>query len=309
LDDPDLLFQIVVPEDREMFKNHQLDELLTNETFAIDFQIISKTGEKHWIGHICQQVHAKNGRIMGRRVSNRDITERKSAEQNLIRSERLAAIGRLAASLSHEINNPLQAIYSSIELLQGFSLEEKERKQYLHNIHFEIERLMKINSEILDFSRESNLSFQEISILPVIEHSLFLANTQLKHANITVKTDLPEDLPQITASSDQLTHVFLNLIINAAENMPEGGDLQISVIVNQNELEISFTDTGNGIPTDDLELIFEPFFTTKNRGTGLGLSISQKIIKRHQGTITAQSTPGYGSTFTVMLPILSESAQ
>jgi signal transduction histidine kinase len=168
---------------------------------------------------------------------------------------------------------------------------------------------MKINTEILDFSRDSDFALQQISIPLVIEHSLFLANTQLRHDKILVKKEIPENLPQIFASPDQLAQVFLNLIINAAENMPEGGELKISVLLKHSHLEISFKDTGSGISADDLELIFEPFYTTKKRGTGLGLSISQKIIQRHHGTITAQSAQGNGSIFTVLLPVQSVSAK
>lgn len=308
LEDPGLLTQIVVPEDREVFQNHQRNELQTEETYAIDFQVLTKTGEKRWIGHLCQQVHAKDGRVLGRRVSNRDITERKLVEHTLIRSERLAAIGRLTASLSHEINNPLQAIFNSIELLQDFPLEEEERRQYLQIMRLEIERLMKINAEILDFSRASEFTLQQTMIQPIIEHSLFLASTQLKHANVLVVKNIPENLPQISASPDQLAQVFLNLIINASEHMPEGGKLQISACVNRNQLEISFEDTGSGIPPDDLDLIFEPFYTTKKGGTGLGLSISQRIIQRHHGSVLVHSVPGSGSIFTVMLPIQPVSA-
>ena len=193
LQDPNLLAKIVIPEDGELFHHHQQNELQNEETYAIDFQILTKSGEKRWIGHVCQQVHAKNGRALGRRVSNRDITQRKLVENTLVRSERLAAIGRLSASLSHEINNPLQAMYNSIELLQEFSLKEEERQQYLQILRNEIERLMKINAEILDFSRSSAFHLQQTLIQPVIDNALFLASTQLKHANIQVIKNIPKN--------------------------------------------------------------------------------------------------------------------
>lgn len=304
LENPHLLRDIVLPEDRQRFEEHQCLELETSETSKIDFQITTKNGQKCWIGHICQQVYAEDGRKLGRRVSNRDITERKLAESNLIRSERLAVVGRLTASLSHEINNPLQAIFSSIEILQEFSLPENERSQYLQIMRLEIERLMKINSEILGFSRSPEANFQPILLHTVIDHALFLASTQLRHAKISTEVKIPPSLPAVLASPDQMTQVFLNLIINAAEDMCQGGHLVISATENMRWLEIRFTDTGKGIHPEDLDLIFDPFFSTKTGGTGLGLSICQKIIQQHHGEIQVYSTPGSGSTFTVHLPVL-----
>ena len=304
LDKPGLLSEIVIPQDRELFLNHLHNELQSPETYAIDFQILAKNGERRWIAHICQQVHSQDGRILGRRVSNRDITSRKQVENTLLRSERLAAIGRLSASLAHEINNPLQAMYNSIELLQGFELEENERGEYLEILHQEIERLMKLNREILDFSRTPRADMKPLNIIPLIEHALFLASTRLKQSRVNIKKCFTEKLPQVLASADQITQVFLNLIINAAENMPAGGNLKISTLQQADILKILFEDSGKGIPDEDMELIFDPFYSTKNEGSGLGLAVSQRIIQLHCGTITARSEPGKGSTFTVALPVL-----
>ncbi len=309
MESPRLLSQIVIEDDRPLFLNHLENEIQSADTYAIDFQILTKTGEKRWIGHVCQQVRAEDGRALGRRVSNRDITDRKTAEHTLVRSERLAAIGQLAASLSHEINNPLQAIYNSIELLQKFPLDEGERRQYLEIVRIEIERLMKINRGILDFSRISEFHLQQTPIQPVIERAVLLAATQLKHAHIQVEKICPNNLPPVPASPDHLAQVFLNLMINAAENMPAGGSLKISAGVKGDQVIINFEDTGSGISADDLELIFDPFYSTKKGGTGLGLAISQKIIQRHNGSISAKSVFGRGSVFTISLPIQPVSSQ
>jgi PAS domain S-box-containing protein len=298
-----LLSQIVIPDDRELFLNHLENEITTEQTYALDFRILTKTGNTRWIGHVCQQVHAKDGRVLGRRISNRDITQRKLVEHTLVRSKRLAAIGRLAASLSHEINNPLQTIYSSIELLQKFSLGEAERQQYLQIMRDEIERLMKINSGILDFSRDSAVHFQQTSIQPIIKRAIFLSGTNIKQANIRLEQNLPASLPQILASPDELTQVFLNIIINATEHMPGGGILYISACERDRKIEISFEDTGSGIPPDEIDLIFDPFYSTKKGGSGLGLAISQRIIQRHYGDISVRSLKDSGAVFTVTLPI------
>ena len=305
LDNPDFLSDIVIPQDRELFLNHLHNELHNSDTYEIDFQILDKNGEKRWIAHICQQVYAEDGRILGRRVSNRDVTGRKQVENTLLRSERLAAIGRLAASLTHEINNPLQAIYNSVELLQEFSLDDKEQREYLQIIHQEINRLMKLNREILNFSGVPKTELLALDIPPLLEQALFLSGTRLKQAGVQVEKYLAADIPQVMASADQITQVFLNLIINAAENMPGGGKLKIAVIKQNDSLKITFEDTGTGISAKDMDLIFDPFYSTKNEGSGLGLAVCQHILQLHCGTISVRSEPGKGSVFSVSLPALA----
>lgn len=305
IENPGLLLQIVHPEDREMMRQHIQMESNSREVYSIDFRIQTASGEERWIGHVCQPVDSSQGQPLGRRVSNRDITERKQAELALVRSERLAAIGRLAASLAHEINNPLQAMYSSVELLMDFPLEGEERQQYLAIIRQEIQRLMKINDGILDFSRPAGGEPRLTDIREVVHHAVFLASTRIKTAHVEVIQDLADHLPAVLALPDQLGQVCLNLIINAVEHMPNGGQLTITARSSQDHLELSFADTGNGISIEDLGLIFEPFYTTKKEGTGLGLAISQGIIQRHNGSLSVHSTPGKGSLFTITLPLVS----
>ncbi len=232
-----------------------------------------------------------------------DITERKQAEQAALRAERLAAMGRLLASLAHEINNPLQAMSANIDLAIDYPITSSEHQDCLRVVRQETERLTKIINDILAYSRPQSAEIQVVQVAPVIEHALSLAYKQLQSANIRIFLNFPPFLPEVYVSAHQLEQVCLNLIINASEHMPGGGRLDISALADDGRVKISFADTGIGISPDMLELIFEPFYTTKTNGTGLGLAVSQKIIQHNGGQITVESSPGEGSTFQIDLPI------
>ena len=232
-----------------------------------------------------------------------DITERKRAEQAALRAERLAAMGRLLASLAHEINNPLQAISANIELAMDYPITNDEHQNCLRIVRQETERLTKIINDILVFSRPQSLEKQAVRVDFFIEHALSLASKQLQSAKIQTSLNLPADLPEVYVSRHQLEQVCLNLIINASEHMPDGGRLNISASAQNAQVELFFTDTGAGISPDMLDLVFEPFYTTKTNGTGLGLAISQNIIQQNGGQITVRSRIGEGSTFRINLPI------
>ena len=234
----------------------------------------------------------------------RDITERKRLEERALRTERLAAMGRLAAALAHEVNNPLQALSTSLELALDFPLEEEERQQHLHAVRREIDRLMEVTSRVLDFARPARVERRPTAIAGVVHHALALAAKQLQQRHIAVQVDLPEGLPLVLASGDHLAQVFLNLIINALDAMPNGGRLEVAARLAGSHVEITFADSGPGIDPEALPMIFEPFFTTKESGTGLGLSISHGIIQQHHGTITATNAPGGGAILTISLPAL-----
>ena len=232
-----------------------------------------------------------------------EITERKRAEECRLRTERLAAMGRLAAALAHEINNPLQAISSSLELVLDFPLEEEERLEYLQAARREIERLMALTGRVLNFARPPRVEQQPTSAADVVHDALALVSKRLDYSDIRVSLDLPDVLPPVLASSSQLAQVFLNLIINAIEAMPDGGELSISARLAGEQVEVTFTDSGPGISPDAIARLFEPFYTTKENGTGLGLATSHSIIQQHGGTLTAGNAPGGGAVFTVALPI------
>ncbi len=246
-------------------------------------------------------VALENARLYGELAQSKQELERSQAQ--LIQAEKLAATGRLAASIAHEINNPLQSIQNCLHLVLNRPLTDEKRLRYLGMAQEEVERLITIVARTLDFYRPSKGRPSPTQVNDVVEAVLALAGKRLEHGHVRVQCKLAADLPQLTVVRDQLTQVFLNLIINAAEAMPEGGDLTISSTREDNWVCVSFSDAGPGIPPDEVSKIFEPFYTTKATGTGLGLAVSYGIVERQGGRITVDSQLGQGATLTVRLPI------
>ena len=224
------------------------------------------------------------------------------SQEQLIQAEKLAATGRLAASIAHEINNPLQAIHNCLHLVTNRPLNEDKTKYYINMAQEEVQRLIVIVQRTLDFYRPSKGREVLADVNPLIETVLALANKRLEHGKIKIHRRLAANLPRLQVVADQLTQVFLNLVINAVEAMPEGGDLTIGSLYRDGQVQVRFTDSGPGINPEEAKKIFEPFYTTKHSGTGLGLAVSYGIVQRHGGEITVESAPGHGATFIVSVP-------
>jgi two-component system NtrC family sensor kinase len=246
-------------------------------------------------------VAAENARLYSELADFARELERSQAQ--LIQAEKLAATGRLAASLAHEINNPLQAIHNCLHLVVDRPLTEEKKEYYLGLAQAEVERLITLVQRTLEFYRPSQGRPIATQVNRLIENVLALSNKRLEHGRVQVRTQLQPDVTPITAVPDQLTQVFLNLIVNAVEAMPEGGTLTIRSTLHDSQLAIEVQDTGQGLTPDEVTRIFEPFYTTKAGGTGLGLAVSYGIIQQHGGRIEVQSMPGQGTTFTVLLPL------
>jgi GAF domain-containing protein/CheY-like chemotaxis protein len=244
------------------------------------------------------------------------LREREQAQAQLIHAEKMAALGRLVASIAHEINNPLQAVQGCLMLAEE-ELDEQQRREtmqrYLGVAGSEIERISTIVRRMRDFYRPAREGLQSTDLHATLESVLELINKQLQHSEVTVQREWAEELPVVQANPDHLKQVFLNLVINAIDAMPAGGMLHISTGLAQIQVgsdeqprpavRVEFTDTGEGMSPETQSRIFEPFFTTKERGTGLGLSISYGIIQACNGEITVTSQVGEGTTFTILLPV------
>lgn len=241
-------------------------------------------------------------RVCGSVLVLRDTTERKQMEQMLLRTERLAAMGYLAAALTHEISNPLQSMATSLELILDFDLDEQERQEYLRAMHREIRRLKDLTVRALDLARPPAAQRQFISLADVVRYALTLARKQLEDHGIRVELSLPGELPLVLFSHDLLVQVMLNLIINAIEAMSQGGTLRLSVRDGGAGVEVIVADSGPGLSQEAMDRVFEPFYTTKQEGTGLGLSICHSIVGQYGGSIAAVNAPGGGAVFTVTLP-------
>ncbi len=230
--------------------------------------------------------------------------ELERSHHRLIQSEKLAATGRLAASIAHEINNPLQAIQNCLELiLDQAEAKEAVDRAYLDVAANELERIRGIIRQMLDLYRPSQERMAAVDLNAALEGVLALMRKQLATYNVAVETHLDDAQPQIVGRGDQIRQVFINLILNAIEAMPEGGQLVVTTGQNHDGMvTVQVADTGVGIAPENLTRIADPFFTTKSKGVGLGLTICHEIIERHQGTWDVTSQVGYGSTFTIWLP-------
>lgn len=242
---------------------------------------------------------------------NERTDELKKIHDQLYRSEKLASIGKLAAGVAHEINNPLTGVLTNSSLLLEDLEESDPRREDVQVIVNETIRCREIVKRLLDFARQTKPQKKLTNINQIIDNIILLVRNQSSFRNIIIKKNLSENIPEILADMDQIQQVFINLILNASEAMQNGGQLTIesSIAKNEDFIEIQFSDTGCGIKEQDKAKIFDPFFTTKGHGTGLGLSISYGIIERHGGKIIMDSTPGSGTVFTIFLPVDYEEAE
>ena len=242
---------------------------------------------------------------MAHALEERDQRLRLQAQEQILRSEKLAMIGRLAAGVAHEINNPLGSILLFSHLLLRKVPSAGTERQNLERIAREADRCRNIVQGLLDFARQREPKAESLNINEVVLKPIALLENQAIFHNITVLKQLRPDLPPVLADGSQLQQVFVNMLANAAEAMDGEGTLTVDTRLapSGDRVEVRFTDTGCGIPAENMARVFEPFFTTKDvgGGTGLGLSISYGIVQRHGGTITVQSRVGEGSTFVVSL--------
>jgi signal transduction histidine kinase len=225
------------------------------------------------------------------------------SQQALLRVEKMAAAGRLTASIAHEVNNPLQSVQNCLHLAGHESVSPEKRKEYFELAKKELDRLMKTMQRMLDFYRPGAAKIEEVDLLDLLNHVLSLTSQQLSLKHIEVKTELPTSLPSIYAVSSQIQQIFFNLILNSLDAMPGGGELMIRARAVKNGVEMIFEDNGPGIPEDHRENIFEPFFSTKEGGTGLGLTVSYNIVTAHGGTLDLIQGRGSGACFRLFLPM------
>lgn len=264
--------------------------------------LIARGGSKLPVDYSASPLENEMGAVSGAVLVFRDTTERQQMQQELLQRERLQAIGHFAASLAHEISNPLQAIGLTMDLILRNQIGENERWMRLQAMHDEIRRLMNLTQNTLGFVRNRPTKRQPTAIGEVIGYAQSLAGKQLEHSRIRLSVDLPPSLPLVMASSDQLVQVLLNLIVNAIDAMPSGGQVFIAAGSSGNKVTVTVRDTGPGFSADALADLFRPFHSTKPGGTGLGLSISESIVRQHGGTIRASNAPQGGALFTITLP-------
>ncbi|HEX8290146.1 MAG TPA: ATP-binding protein, partial [Pyrinomonadaceae bacterium] len=244
---------------------------------------------------------------MSRKMAE-DIERLRALNEHLVRAEKLAAAGALAAGVAHEVNNPLASISSLIQILQSRPLtpdREAETREMLRLISTQIERISQVLRDMLDFARQRPPARARLDLARVLESSLRLAAFDKGFKRLRVATDFDGRAPEVSADPDQLQQVFLNLLLNARDAMPDGGDLRVSLSFDEEarEVFVEFADDGQGIPADVLPRVFDPFFTTKRAGAGLGLAVCYGIVTAHGGRVSVESGGGRpGTTVRVALP-------
>ncbi len=230
-------------------------------------------------------------------------------QEQLLQSEKLAAMGRLTSQIAHELNNPLYGIMNTLELLKTEISPESKRRKILEMALSETVRLSELLRKMLSFSKPDQEEKQAVDLNTVLDEILLLHEKQLQENDIKIKMSFAESLPQINASKDQLRQVFLNLVANARDAMPDGGTLSVSTEADKENVKIEISDTGIGIKEEHIKKIFDSFFTTKDtvKGVGLGLSVCYGFIKDHGGNIKVKSNVGEGTTFSIAFPVYKES--
>ncbi|MDA3896653.1 MAG: ATP-binding protein [Desulfobacteraceae bacterium] len=239
-----------------------------------------------------------------------EIRMKKALEKTqvqLLQSEKMASLGKMAAGVAHQLNNPLSGIILFTKLVTEEYDLPKEALQDLERVLDDANRAKDIVRELLEFSRQTSHDMRPQDINDIISRTIFLLENQSIFHNIEIKKDLDKNLPQIMGDAQQLNHVFMNTILNAADAVEGSGKLSLKTVVlsETGMVQIKIKDTGSGIPEDVLPHIFEPFYTTKEqgKGTGLGLSMVYGIVESHGGTIRAESEPGAGTTFYIEFPV------
>jgi PAS domain S-box-containing protein len=317
-------FDLCVPEKERKSRKEAFQRVMAGEEAeAEDYEnvILNKSGEERIIAWHNTTLTDDEGHILGTLSSGEDITQRKQTEEELIQSEKLASLGQLAASVVHEVNNPLAGIMVYVKLLLKKHREEKlqteESKNQLLKMDKELERTSRIIRNLLDFARQSESVMRPVEINKIVEAALLLVQNQINLENISLEKKLGENLPLIYADFDKIQQVLINIILNAIQAMPEGGTLTITSSTagiakigdsQKNAIEVVIEDTGIGIPKENLGQLFTPFFTTKEKGkgVGLGLSVAHGIIGKHKGKMEVESEPSVGTKFRIYLEAMDE---
>ena len=250
---------------------------------------------------LLQEIEEWN-RELERRVEEKS-RELERAHAEMVLAEKLATLGHLSAGMAHEIRNPLNSISLFAQILKSGVGEEAERTGYADKIIKEVDRIDGILVNLLATSKRPRFDLEQVSIAETIDRALATLGEQMKVQNIRVDRRFDKIPPPITADSLEIAQIFSNLFTNAVYEMRQGGTLSVHLTHDDQNILIGVSDTGGGIPPENLKKIFEPFFTTKSKGTGFGLSVVLRIVKTYRGQIRAENAPGGGAVFRIRLPL------
>ena len=273
-----------------------------------EVEVLTKSGEPRSVMVSVSPLHGVDGEILGVLGIARDMTDTKKLEQQIRNSEKLASVGKLAAGVAHEINNPLGGILNCLYNMRKGTLSPSRQEEYLASMEDGLRRVQRIVRQLLDFSQQHNPELALADMNQVVNRVLLLIDHLLVPHRVRLETDLAVDMPEIMIDRHMMEQVLMNLVLNAIQAMRNGGVLTIRTTVQEAHCLVRVQDSGCGISSSVLPRIFDPFFTTKNEGegTGLGLSVSLGIVERHGGRIVVESEVGKGTTFIVSIPLSTE---
>jgi two-component system NtrC family sensor kinase len=305
------IFEVLSRQPRELLRR-EFDEVFESGRLQVIEQETSFSGDARHYRITKIPMRLDDDTVTHIITIGEDITEWRDALRRIAQSEKLAAIGQLAAGVMHEINNPLATIGACADAVRGRAEDAGPQvaegiEEYLRIVDTEVQRCKRIVEGLLDYSRPKKAALAPVALNAVVEETLFLLKHHDRFKRLELLRELADGLPEVEANGEQLIQVFMALMLNAMDAMETRGTLTVRTGRNPgraDEILVAFSDTGSGIPRADIQKIFEPFYTTKpqGRGTGLGLSICYAIVAEHGGRIEVESQLGHGSTFTVFLP-------
>lgn len=281
------------------FNNRDLVERLDNVLRIREIELHNKALQKEH-ERLVQEIDKWNQELQKRVREKTEALQK--AQSEIVQSEKLAALGYLSAGMAHEIRNPLNSISLFIHLMRQNTVDP-EQLDYLGKILKEIDRIDSIIRKLLDASRRTRTITNDVQIDRVIDNALDVFQPQIEAGKILVDRRYRKELPHIKADPAELEQIFTNLFLNALDEMPDGGHLEIEIGAENGKVVVMVGDSGNGIPSDALPNIFDPFFTTKSRGTGMGLPVVQRIARIYGGSITVEKTSPEGTVFRLEFPI------
>jgi PAS domain S-box-containing protein len=318
IDNPNLFLELVHPEDRTLWEQHDTDMHQTRSHGEIQFRIKNRKGEIRWIHHVCHPVVDGAGHYLGLRATNRDITAQREAEekvrchlQELSHMSRLTTIGELTAALAHQLNQPLAAILSNAQagkrFLRAGSFDANEMKDILSAIIAEDLRASDIIKGLRNLLKKEEVPMASVDIIDIIQESVSIMKNEANAKNISLKLDLDSGRPLVLGSRIQLQQVVLNLMVNSFDAVlqKDSGPREIAIRTSREEtkmIRVDIEDSGSGIEDDILDRVFEPFYTTKPWGMGMGLAINKKIVENHGGKIWARNVSRGGAVISFTLP-------
>jgi len=247
--------------------------------------------------------HALEGRSLGALLTLHDVESVSEIESELELSRRMAAIGRLTSGVGHEVKNPINAIVVHLELLRSKIGSEPTAGRHLEIIQSEIHRLDRVVQTLVDFSRPVELKLMEQDMRGIVSSVLMLASAGLESYNVSVVSHLPEHPVMVKVDADLLKQALLNVVLNGAQAMADGGELSVRLMEDARSAIITVQDHGEGIPDEIRSRIFDLYFTTKRDGSGIGLAMTYRILQLHHGQLDVESKAGEGSTFTLYVPV------